>query len=235
MRLDTDGLPMRTPLFFLLVLALLQGLPARSTAAPAMLCDAAAQYAASKTGVPLSILRAVTLAETGRTSGADRQFAAWPWAIQSGNRGDWFSDADAALSHVKGLMAQGISNLDIGCFQLNLRWHGEAFGSLQDMISPQQNALYAAQFLQALYAETGDWRSAVGRYHSRDGMRAQAYVSRLETIFNTHVAAAPPQVAPQTYAIAEPERSLPRRFGLTTTRGPLIARDHKARPLIGGN
>jgi hypothetical protein len=138
MRLDTDGLPMRTPLFFLLVLALLQGLPARSTAAPAMLCDAAAQYAASKTGVPLSILRAVTLAETGRTSGADRQFAAWPWAIQSGNRGDWFSDADAALSHVKGLMAQGISNIDIGCFQLNLRWHGEAFGSLQDMISPQQ-------------------------------------------------------------------------------------------------
>lgn len=225
---------MRTLVFVLSLFGLLQASAVPGRAAQTQICDAAAQYAAQETGVPLSILRAVTLAETGHTSGADRRFAAWPWAIQSGNRGDWFADQHAALAHVQNLMAQGTRNIDIGCFQLNLHWHGEAFQSLEEMISPQQNAIYAARFLQDLYQESGDWRIAVGRYHSRDDARAQAYVARLKTLFNTHLAAAPIDArvaAGETRARPQ----VPQRFGLQMARGPLIGMRTARGPLIGAD
>lgn len=222
---------MRTPLLVLLFCTLLLALPLRGSASPAQLCETAAQYAAERTGVPLSILRAVTLAETGRAFAENQRYAAWPWAIQSGNRGNWFLDSDAALTHVKGLMAQGVRNIDIGCFQLNLRWHGQAFENLEEMISPQENAIYAARFLQKLFHETGDWRSAVGRYHSRDTIRAQAYVARLEMLFKTHLAAVSPAMPSQNGMRLQPEQQ-PRRFGLAFARGPIVDQGSANGPII---
>ncbi|QCO55693.1 lytic transglycosylase domain-containing protein [Pseudorhodobacter turbinis] len=231
MPLDIDGLPMRMLLSALFTFLAAHGaFVGRGVASPSMLCESAAQYAATETGVPLSILRAVTLAETGRTNQQEDRFAAWPWAVQSGNKGNWFADAPSAISYVNGLMAQGTRNIDVGCFQLNFRWHGQAFPNIETMFSPRDNALYAAQFLQRLYAETGDWRQAVGHYHSRSEPRAQAYVSRLKTLYEAHLAAAPPVRQPQVRKVAP----VPSRYGLVGARGPLINLRRKGRPMIGG-
>lgn len=52
-------------------------------------------------------------------------------------------------------IGQGAGNLDIGCFQLNYRWHGAAFASLADMFDPDRNATYAADYLASHYQRTG--------------------------------------------------------------------------------
>lgn len=223
----------------LTVLALIHGFcGVQAIASPAALCEDAAQFAANQTGVPLSILRAVTLAETGHTQANGAEFDAWPWAVMANLKGHWFPDQNTAIAFAEEQVAQGKSNVDIGCFQLNVRWHATAFQNLTDMFSPQKNALYAANFLQDLYTETGDWRAAVGRYHSRDDTRAEAYVQRLETIFDKHLGAPAPVIdAPETVAFTPPSPArtpqVYERFGLVSARGSLLQTPSRVRPLIG--
>ena len=40
--------------------------------------------------------------------------------------------------------------------QINYRWHGHAFPSLEAMFDPEWTATYAAQFLRTLYEERGE-------------------------------------------------------------------------------
>lgn len=210
----------------------------QATASPAELCEEAAQFASHQTGVPLSILRAVTLAETGHTQPNGAGFDAWPWAVMADLKGHWFPDKYSAIAYAEEQVAQGKSNVDIGCFQLNIRWHATAFQSVTDMFSPQNNALYAANFLQDLYAQTGDWRTAVGRYHSRDEARAEDYVQRLETIFDKHLGnTAPTFNASETVAFADATpartRQVYEKFSLVSARGSLLQTPSRVRPLIG--
>jgi len=72
--------------------------------------------------------------------------------------------------------------LDLGCFQINLRWHGRAFDTLDQMLDPARNARYAARFLAALHDETGDWTAAAAAYHSRTSDHARAYLERLSIV-----------------------------------------------------
>ncbi|MEM9762146.1 MAG: hypothetical protein AAF968_06510 [Pseudomonadota bacterium] len=122
-------------------------------------------------------MRAISLAETGRRHG--KVLAPWPWAMNAAGKGTWFETREAALESAAKRLARGERNFDLGCFQINHRWHGDAFASLEAMIEPRSNADYAAQFLAALYAETGDWLTAVGHYHSRTPALAKAYRRRV--------------------------------------------------------
>lgn len=142
------------------------------------ICDAAALRSARETGVPLAILETITRVETGRTlAGA---MTAWPWTVNIAGRGYWFDNREDALAFVIRHHKAGARSFDIGCFQVNYRWHGAAFGSLREMFEPYGNALYAARFLSALRDETGSWARAVGFYHSRSPHLAQAYRARFD-------------------------------------------------------
>ena len=180
-------------------------------------CDHAAEIAARETGVPVSILRAITRTETGRTrNGA---FEPWPWATNTGGEGRWFDSKSAALRFATTTVDQGTTNIDIGCFQLNYRWHGAAFSDLSRMFDPLENARYAAEFLTELRDEKGDWMRAVGAYHSRTQKHAAIYKRRFSEIHE-----------------ALPRESLkPKRGGLLrdrTNRFPLLQRSD-AQPRLG--
>jgi hypothetical protein len=189
--------------------------------------------ASRQTGVPLSILRAVALAETGHTETDSQAFSSWPWAVQSQNRGNWFDTKETAISYVQTLLGAGTRNVDIGCFQLNFHWHGANFNSLEEMINPTNNALYAAQYLDHLFQQTNDWRTAVGRYHSKDSARANAYVQRLEKIYATHLASASNGTSQPARPDDQP--AIAPRFGLTKARGAIIQAVEKPRSLIAGS
>ncbi|MGO4908057.1 transglycosylase SLT domain-containing protein [Pseudorhodobacter sp. W20_MBD10_FR17] len=204
-----------------------------SALAQASICEDAARHASESTGVPLSVLRAVALAETGQTKFTKNEYAAWPWTVQSGQKGHWFSDKAAAMQFVQTLMATQTTNIDIGCFQINMRWHGQAFQSLDDMFSPRSNALYAAQFLQKLYSQTGEWRAAVGRYHSNNDARAEAYVQRLERLFETHLAGGGIRDPSVTVKERKPTpKQAQQQFSLSGARGPILLISSAAQPLI---
>ncbi|MDE3029431.1 MAG: transglycosylase SLT domain-containing protein, partial [Paracoccaceae bacterium] len=87
-----------------------------------------------------------------------------------------------ALTYAQTHLSAGSDSFDVGCFQLNYRWHGQAFASLAAMFDPTQNALYAARFLRSLYDEYGDWTAAAGAYHSRNPTYAGPYRERFRAI-----------------------------------------------------
>ena len=44
-------------------------------------------------------------------------------------------------------------NIDIGCMQLNYRYHGRMFKNLNDMTDPEENIYYAGKFLKKLFSQ----------------------------------------------------------------------------------
>jgi hypothetical protein len=170
--------PMQTSALTLAFSLCLAALEARAVQDPALLCDQAADLAARMVGVPLDILRAISRVETGRDTGGG--LTPWPWTMNVAGDGAFFDSADQALSRAEQIVAGGQENFDVGCFQLNYRWHGGAFPSLEAMFDPETNALYAANFLLTLYQSTGSWAEAIGEYHSQTNDLAQIYLAKVD-------------------------------------------------------
>lgn len=146
----------------------------------AQICESAAQVASSETGVPLDVLRSISLTETGRKSrGA---FQPWPWTVNMEGVGKWFETLDDAQHYVDRHFQRGARSFDVGCFQINYRWHGQHFTSVQAMFDPMTNARYAASFLSDLFEELGNWSLAAGAYHSRTPKYASKYRARFDRI-----------------------------------------------------
>lgn len=202
---------------------------------PAGLCDQAARQAASETAVPVEVLLAITRVETGR--GSKGQLLPWPWVINLAGEGYWFSDASEAISFADNQLALGQENFDVGCFQINLRWHGAEFSSLDAVFDPQANASYAAQFLTELYTDEGGWAGAVAAYHSRTPEKAEAYLQKVETVLadldagNSFVA----EYLPIEVAVNERENRFPLlQEGAASSGASLVPILQGAEPLFGG-
>lgn len=168
------------PPFFL---AVISGAPARAaTIDPdiSAICDAASAAAASARGIPSDALYAITLTETGRTGGG--HFRPWPWTVNMEGRGFWFDTREEAYAYVMERYNAGARSFDVGCFQINYKWHGEHFASIEAMFDPMTNATYAALHLSNLYAEFADWTKAAGAYHSRTETYASRYRTRYARI-----------------------------------------------------
>ena len=135
------------------------------------------------TGVPEPVLLAISLVETGRRR--EGQLRSWPWTINLGGKGYWFRTRRDAQEFARAMVSRGVRSMDIGCFQINTRWHGAAFPSVDAMFDPAGSAVYAARLLAALRREKGSWQAAAGAYHSRRPARAKAYAARFQRVLDT--------------------------------------------------
>jgi transglycosylase-like protein with SLT domain len=153
---------------------------ARVDADIAGLCDRAAIEASRTRGVPLDVLKAISRTETGRSVG--NRLQPWPWTVNMEGTGRWFATLDEARAYVFLNFKKGARSFDVGCFQINYKWHGGAFRSIDDMFDPETNAQYAAKYLVELYQEFGNWPDAVGAYHSRTPELAKKYTARFDRI-----------------------------------------------------
>ena len=144
------------------------------------LCDRAAIEASRSRGVPLDVLRAISRTETGRSVGNGLQ--PWPWTVNMEGAGRWFATLDEARAYVFLNFKNGARSFDVGCFQINYKWHGDAFRSIDEMFDPETNAQYAAKYLVELYQEFGNWPDAAGAYHSRTPALAEKYTARFDRI-----------------------------------------------------
>ncbi|CUH51353.1 transglycosylase SLT domain-containing protein [Shimia marina] len=143
-------------------------------------CDRVARIVANETGVPANVLLAITRTETGRRSNG--VLAPWPWTVNMEGKGVWFNSRQEALNYAKSHFKAGARSFDVGCFQLNYRWHGQNFTDIEHMFEPIANARYAADFLSRLYAETNNWHDAAAAYHSRTPKYAEKYKARFKKI-----------------------------------------------------
>lgn len=130
-------------------------------------CD---HLVATVSHIPLSALRAITRTETGRKRNGNLK--PWRWAINALAQGFWFESNTSAVNNAQRGIDSGVTNMDIGCFQLNYQWRVHEFALTFEAIGSAKNARYATQFLTELYAEKGRWMQAVGAYRSLTQERA---------------------------------------------------------------
>ncbi len=142
-------------------------------------CRTAAQKVERANDMPEALLQAMSLVETGRR-GPDGKHTAWPWTINSHGKGYRFATKQDAIWAVRRLRADGARSIDIGCMQVNLRYHPRAFTSLEEAFDPAANMAYAASFLTRLKDRHGSWRDASARYHSYNPKLREKYASRVD-------------------------------------------------------
>jgi len=115
--------------------------------------------------IPSHLMAAIARIESGRVDGQG-SVSPWPWTINVEGQGYTFDSKAAAIAAVREHQARGAKSIDVGCMQVNLMFHPNAFVSLDEAFDPMANARYAAKFLNELYGQTRDWIKATAFYHS---------------------------------------------------------------------
>lgn len=130
------------------------------------ICAEPIRYHEREAGVPNQLLAAVARAESGRWDKAESASFAWPWTVTAEGKGQFFASKEEAIAQVNRLRARGVRNIDVGCMQVNLLHHPDAFADLEEAFDPQANVAYATGFLKQLFEQKRSWVMAVGNYHS---------------------------------------------------------------------
>lgn len=134
-------------------------------------------------GIPHGLLHAISKAESGIKDVKGR-VVAWPWTVNTGGQGYFFPTKQDAISAVKAMQAKGIKSIDVGCMQINLYHHPDAFENLEAAFEPSKNVAYAATFLTNLKNESKSWSRAVAHYHSQNPIHHIPYQKTVLRIWN---------------------------------------------------
>ncbi|HEY4134076.1 MAG TPA: transglycosylase SLT domain-containing protein [Alphaproteobacteria bacterium] len=135
-------------------------------------------------GIPNQLLAAVSLAESGRWDKENAASFAWPWTVTAEGKGQFLASKAEAIAQVQALRARGIRNIDVGCMQINLLHHPDAFPDLETAFDPQSNVAYAASFLKGLFDDSRSWITAVGNYHSATPVFHFQYRAKVVGLWN---------------------------------------------------
>ncbi|WGJ14489.1 transglycosylase SLT domain-containing protein [Methylocapsa sp. D3K7] len=126
-------------------------------------CEREMTEAAKRYDVPLGVLYAVGLTETGRRGSLQ------PFALNLHGPVFFAANLDEALHRFEEARKSGAWLIDVGCMQINHHFHGSHFRSLEAMFDPHENVDFAAHFLKELRAREGSWTLAAARYHAGPG------------------------------------------------------------------
>lgn len=163
---------------------------APKTVSPAEMCITAANKAEKDFGVKQNLLQTIAMVESGRWNAKQGKRTAWPWTVHANGKGYYFKSKAEAVAAVKAMQKKGINNIDVGCMQINLKYHGTAFKSLEDAFEPEKNVAYSAAFLKKLYKRNkADWKKTAMHYHSKDWRKGINYKNRLEKQYTQYIRA----------------------------------------------
>ena len=158
--------------------------PAAISIDDAELCELAVHRMEEKYDIKENLLYTISSVETGRWDYEREKFISWPWSINVNGKGYRFNSKEEAIAEVKRLQAKGIKSIDVGCMQISLKYHKNAFKNIEEAFDPDTNVEYSAQFLKNLYDKRGSWQSAAMAYHSKVPSRGLRYKNKLISRFN---------------------------------------------------
>ena len=152
------------------------------------LCEIAADKAEADYQIKPNLLQTIASVESGRWNAEAGKRVAWPWTVHAKGKGRYYKTKAEAIAAVQDLQRRGVTNIDVGCMQINLKYHGTAFKNLDEAFDPQKNANYSAQFLRNLYKRNKqNWTKTAMHYHSRNLRRGTNYKNRLEKHYAEYV------------------------------------------------
>jgi len=153
-------------------------------------CMVAAQQFEKKYQIKKHLLSTIANVESGRWNQKQQRNVAWPWTVNAQGKGHFLETKQQAIAMVKKLQAQGVRSIDVGCMQINLAYHPDAFDNLEEAFNPYKNVEYGAKFLKKLYAQKGnDWNKAATSYHSSSPKKAKKYAHKLSKVYKSIVQA----------------------------------------------
>jgi hypothetical protein len=187
-----------------------------SAAAGKDLCAGAVGPQEARSGIPKKLLAAISLVESGRWDAEAGKGVAWPWTVTAEGKGRFFPTKSAAIAAVRRLQVRGVTNIDVGCMQVNLHYHPDAFASLEEALDPGRNVAYGAKFLGDLKRDHGSWQKAVQHYHSSTPERRIPYQRKVYAAWRG-------ATAETEDTAAAPDTTRMRRIGRQ------VDRDHRAK------
>ncbi|OPB30099.1 Transglycosylase SLT domain-containing protein [Bartonella sp. WD12.1] len=131
-----------------------------SAIAAGNVCEAEMIGTSKRYGIPLGILYAIGLTETGHKESLQ------PYALNIDGKTVFAKTQAEALRIFKTAQQRGAKLIDVGCMQINYFYHRKHFSSVAEMLQPHVNVDYAARFLLSLHQKEGNWTMAVARYHA---------------------------------------------------------------------
>ena len=182
--------------------------------------EGAMRDAAARHGVPLGVLYAVGLTETGKRGSLQ------PFALNIDGRAFFGRSAADAVAQFEAARSKGARFIDLGCMQINHHFHGRKFPSLAAMLDPLRNVDYATGFLKELKQREGSWTMAVARYNAgpNNNPAQKRYICR---VVANMVASGFGTWTPGASAFCSGDPSSTRA---SAPAGIRLAADHQARP-----
>ena len=149
--------------------------PSLALEAEPNVCEQELVRASAIHNVPIGMLYAIGLSESGRRGSLQ------PYALNVDGRAAYELSKPEALKAFRQAQLHGAKFIDIGCMQINHRYHSESFETLEDMFDPAKNVAYAARFLSELKEREGTWTKAIARYHAgaNNQVAQKTYVCRV--------------------------------------------------------
>lgn len=123
-------------------------------------------YFERKHEIPKDLLHSISLQESGRRHKEKNINMPWPWTVNVEGKGFFFDTKKEAVSFVLSEIKEGKKSIDVGCMQINLKHHPDAFKNISEAFEPKFNIEYGAKFLKEKFEQLNDWDKAIAHYHS---------------------------------------------------------------------
>ena len=130
--------------------------------------------------LPNKLLTSIALVESGIKK---REFKSWPWTLNVSGKSMYFDNKLETIEYLKSNINLKKS-IDVGCMQINTKYHLKNFKDLSHLVEPEENVKYAAIFLLKLYKKHKSWNEAVSRYHSSIPKKKKNYLKKVYTYWN---------------------------------------------------
>jgi len=145
------------------------------------LCENKIESVEIQTEIPKGLLLGIGKAEAIRK--IKNKFVIWPWTINHAGKSMFFDTKKQMRNYVFKNLKRNDLNMDVGCMQINIKWHKNNFKKISDMFEVNPNISYAASFLQQLKNKHGSWDNAIKHYHSSDPKKNKPYLIKVKSFW----------------------------------------------------
>ena len=141
-------------------------------------CEKVIETIEDLTDIPKNLLLSIGKSESGRIL-KNNKHVIWPWTVNHAGKSLFFDTKKQMQKYVLKHVELNDYNIDVGCMQINLKWHKNNFKKISDMFAIEPNVSYAASFLLQLKNKHGSWDKAIKHYHSSDPNKNKPYLIKV--------------------------------------------------------
>ena len=145
------------------------------------ICNFYTEKFGKKFNLPTNLLTSISLVESGIKK-ENKNFSSWPWTLNVEDKPIYFDTKEDVINHLE--QNRDKKSIDVGCMQINTKYHMNNFDSFAQMIELEENVRYAAIFLAKLFKRHKSWNKAISRYHSSNPNKQRKYLKKVYSFWN---------------------------------------------------